>query len=393
MAQDAIPQMKLISENKPIQLGQPGQPISLEYLNPGLSFSAPYIDRHVMRIHLNITTPVGSAGLARILRQVVSRFMLKDHQGPRLDLGGASWRIVEKCQQGWRRKDGLNIPLNTTTDVIFYMRVPLGPPNAVKPSDFRMPLRLFREGGQQLVTWAAAALSAGGTLITVNSGDYQYESRIVDEGQVSDKMRMEIYDYPIDQVRKLYPIGLGSGVLYQALQYNGPTAENAGTPWVGFGTAAPQQVTSRTLLLNNVFQDSQNDEYFEHNLYTSGDAAATIASEDPVDLGNVVPFVNPTEYQSTLELPFVAGFDWQTSLTLGQIPADSKMIISSIVPRADTSTRQVFCGCNGDQLPMPNALKTADGKLVPLASLPPDSKFAMLSNILPTRYSPNAARK
>jgi hypothetical protein len=392
MAQNAVPQMTLVSENKPIQLGQPGQPISLEYLDPALSeFQAPYVDRHVMRVHLNITTPVGSAGLSRILPQVIARYMLKDHTGPRVDLAGASWRIFQKCAMGFRYRDGLNIPLNTTTDVVFYMRVPFGPPNLVEPSDCRMPLRLFREGGQQIVTWAAAALSAGGTLITVNSGDYQYQTRIIDERAVTDKTRYEVMDYPIDQVRKLYPIGLGAGLLYQALQYVGPTNENAGTPWLNFGTAAPQQVTSRTLQINNFFQDYQIDEYNEHTLTPIGDSAATYPSEDPVNLGMVIPFVNPTEYQSMMELPYVAGFDWQTTLTLGQIPTAALMILAAMIPRLDTATRKTFTGIDNSALPMPNAIKTADGRTVPLASLPADSKFAMLSNILPTRYSPKAA--
>ncbi len=386
--QSAIPQMTLISENKPIQLGQPGQPISLEYLDPALSeFQAPYVDRHVMRLHLNITTPVATGGLQRILRQVINRYMLKDHVGPRVDLSGASWRIMQKYMLGFKCRDGANIPANTTTDVFFYMRVPLGPPNTVKMSDWRMPLRLFREGGQQIVTWALAALSAGGTLITVNSGDYQYHTRIVDERKPSDKMRAEHMDYPIDQVRKLYPIGLGSGLLYSALQYVGPTSENAGAPWVGFNTVAQQQVTSRTLLINNVFQDQQQDEYEEHYDTPQADSAGTIVSEDPVDLGMVVPFVNPTEQQSSVELPFVAGFDWQTTLPIGSIPTDALMILSSLVPRTDSATRKTFCGCDGEATPMPNAIKTADGKTVPLSRLPPGSRFAALQNILPTYYS------
>lgn len=382
----------LVSENKPIVFGANGQPISLEYLDPGLVMGAPYIDRHVMRVHLNITTPGGNGSLSRIWRQIIQRFQFKDHQGPRYDVTGADWRVFQKYCYGWRYTDGPNIAAGQTVDVVFYMRLPLGPPNLVKPTDCRIPLRLFREGGQQIVTWAGSGATAvlgavGSTSFTVNSGDYEYHTRIIDELKPSDKMRMEVMDYPIDQVRKLYPIGLGAGSLYTALQYNGPTNENSGTPWV-----SPQQVSSRTLEINNFFADHQQDEYAEHNITQQADSAATIASEDPVNLGNVIPFVNPTEYQSAVELPDVAGFDWQTTLALGQIPADAQMIIAAFVDRTDSATRKTFCGCDSKPTPQPNAIKTADGKVVAIADLPPDSMFRRLARRLPTVFSPSVAR-
>jgi hypothetical protein len=385
------------SENKPLPavLPGPGAPISFEYLDRALNLAAPYLTRKEFRLHLNVTTPAGHGGLARILPQIIARMTIWDHQGVIFDLSGAEWRVWTKATYGMRYTDGLDIAANTTTDVIIYLPVPIEFPSWAKQSLTRWPLRPFRAGGRMQVQFNGATLGSagGGTDFLVNSGDYEWHDNISDEFVVTGKQRIEVKSDPIDQIRKVYAVGHGTGgQLVFALMYNGPTSENAGTPWLGFGTVTPPLVSSQTLDYFNWDQQDLQQTYLRHRFLQLADNAGTVITEDPVMAGNVIPFVNPEEDQNFLELPEVQSFEWEVNnIPLGSIPTDATMIVAACVDRSRGQQAHTFKSNSGNALSAPNAVKTSDGKVKLYKDLPATSQFARLKDRLPAAFVPTAA--
>jgi hypothetical protein len=381
------------SENKPLPavLPGPGAPITFEYLDRALNLAFPVLIRKELRLHLNITTPAGHGGLSRILPQIIARMTLWDSQGIIFDLTGAEWRVWAKAVYGMKYIDGADLPANTANqDVLLYLPIPIEFPSWAKQSLTRWPLRPFRAGGRMQISFNGSTLGSvgGGTDMLVNSGDYQWQDYVVDEFKPTAKQRIEVLSDPIDQIRKVYAVGHGQGgQLVFALMYNGPTAENAGTPWTGFGTVAPPLVSSQTLDAFNWDATDLQEYYLRHRTLELADNAGTIASEDPVLNGNVIPFVNPEEDQSFLELPEVQSFEWEVNnIPLGSIPADASMIVAACVDRAAGILTRTFIAPDGTALAAPNAIKTADGKVKLYKDLNPSSQFARLRNRLPGAF-------
>jgi hypothetical protein len=232
----------------------------------------------------------------------------------------------------------------------------------------------------------------GGTDMTVNSGDYQWNDYVSDELVPSGKQRIEVKSDPIDQIRKVYAVGHGTGgQLVFALQYTGPTAENAGTPWLGFGTVAPPLVGSQTLDFFNWDATDLAQYYLRHRFLQLADNAGTIVTEDPVLTGAVIPFVNPEEDQNFLELPEVQSFEWEVNnIPLVSIPADATMIVAAAVDRSRGQLAQTFMSGTGQALAAPNAIKTANGKTQLYKNLNTHSMFARLKDRLPAAFLPAA---
>lgn len=385
------------SENKPLPatLPGPGAPISFEYLDRALNLAAPYLTRKELRLHLNMTTPAGHGGLSRILPQIIARMTLWDHQGVIFDLSGAEWRVWAKCVYGLRYTDGPNIPANVTVDQIIYLPVPIEFPSWAKQSLTRWPLRPFRAGGRMQIQFNGAVLGSvgGGTDMTVNSGDYEWHDYISDEFVVTGKQRIEVKSDPIDQIRKVYAVGHGTGgQLVLPLMYTGPTSENAVTPWLGFGTVTPPLVSSQTLDFFNWDAQDLLEYYKRHRFLQVADNAGTILNEDPVLTGAVIPFVNPEEDQNFLELPEVNSFEWEVNnIPLGSIPVDATMIVSACVDRSTGQQMHTFTSNSGTALAAPNAVKTSDGKVKLYKDLASSSQFQRLKNRLPAAFVPAAA--
>jgi hypothetical protein len=391
-----------LSENKPLPATLPGQgpPISFEYLDRALNLAFPVLTRMELRLALNFTTPAGHGGLGRILPQIIARMTIWDHQGVIFDLSGAEWRVWAKAVYGLRYLDQADLPANTTGDVILYLPVPIEFPSWAKQSLTRWPLRPFRAGGKMQISFNGATLGSvgGGTDILINSGSYEWHTYVSDEFKATGKQRIEVRSDPIDQIRKVFAVGHGTGgQLVLPLMYNGPTAENAGTPWLGVGTVAPPLVSSQTLDFFNWEANDLGEYYLRHRFLQAADNAGTIRAEDPVLTGNVIPFVNPEEDQNFLELPEVQSFEWEVNnIPLVSIPADASMIVSACVDRQRGLITRTFMGNDGTALAAPNAIKTADGKVGLYSKLPAGSQFARLKDRMPAAFveaaPPAAAR-
>lgn len=321
-------------------------PVNLAFLDSAKGRN-PQVTALYAQVSLTCSTTAGTAIVrGALLHQFLSRIVLADGSGERINLGGASLRILNSLEgafsTGYDDPDDVK---GNSQAASFFIRLPIVPRSttAFRESDFFLSVRELRDGGRLEMTFGSATPV---TDLTIANGTITWYAEIVDASP-SVTSRLVLRENVMSQTDDVYVVG---GAVRFAVPYVGATSENAGTTW------AAQNIDSFTLDYSQIPSAVFLERYKQSfpNLYlrrnpTSG--AVGLASEqqfksylDPVVQGYAIPFVACDPFQQTTKLRFVDSvIHYRTSATFTNQPL---FLTSVIQPRA-TRAAQVATGAPG----------------------------------------------
>lgn len=310
-------------------------PVNLAFLDSAKGRS-PQVSALYAQVTLSCTTGT-AGGTGSQLPQFLSRIVLADGSGERINLSGASLRLLNCAEaafgSGFDDPDDVAASTSSAVSISFFVRLPVIPrsTSAHREADFYMSVRELRDGGRLELTFGSANPgSANGW--TIASGTVTWYAEIVDAAPALTS-RLVLREQVMSQVDDVYSIG---GALRWALPYVGATNENLGTAW------STQTLDSFTLDYSQIPGAVFTERYKQQfpALYTRASATANTVGVfptskrflDPIVLGYAVPFVQPDVFGKTSQLRFIESvLHYRTSLA--SFSNNPLMVTSVVQPR------------------------------------------------------------
>lgn len=319
----------------------------VDFLDPAIKgMDNPYIQELFIRLSITKTT-AATTGSARGLLdpQMITRILIKDEDGVRVDCKGSSLRAQIQMEEGtgFGYADMPNQGAGASLTEIHYLMIPIcHPKNAENGREYRWDARKLRNGGQITLDFSAAAVGPSANYQqTITAGTVEIHATVVDEHRPVEKVRGILREWTIYAADQTFPLGADNGTktvkVRSVLQYIGDVGEDKATQ----DTWAAQNITSRVLQYYSVRDDYLIKCFRTRRPHLRPDPNGIVPSSDCVDTGVVLPLFVPNHRQQITELPDCGSFDWRTDLTFGSgtfVAADlPKMIFTYIEDRPGTN--------------------------------------------------------
>lgn len=298
-----------------------------------------YLDELLLRVSVNYTT-AASTGSSRgqLLPQMLDRILIRDGDGPRIDVRGSSLRVQLQMEDGTGLgyDDAANQGAGANVTTVFFLRIPTcSPVLAENPRDFRWDVRKLRDGGQILIDFGTSPFGPDANhQLTVVSATVTLWAFCVDEHRHRDPSRMILREWTIYTSDQTFPLGADNGTkivkMRSAVQYIGQVGESKVTP----DAFAAQKIVSRALQYFSVQDDVLNERYRAQRPFRYPDPAGVLSTTDAYYNKYALPLFAPGYRQQITEMVDCGSFDWRTDLTFGSgtfVSADAPKMIFTYV--------------------------------------------------------------